>query len=579
MPIYNDDSTLNQPNSNAKRAEAVASTTETDANDPVIPSALSPKAQMKLAVIESLLAAENKQVYAIRLKEAAVKLDKSERTIRRLIKKWEQDGLVGLTELTRTDKGTYRVDEDWQEFILKTYKEGNKGSKRMTRQQVFIRVRARADELNVKPPSHMTVYRILQPIIDRQEKAKTIRSPGWRGERLSVKTRDGMDLTIDYSNQVWQCDHTLVDVLLVDSDGKLLSRPWLTTVIDSYSRCIVGINLGYDAPSSQVVSLALRHAVLPKQYGAEYGLHQEWGTYGLPQHFYTDGGKDFRSDHLQQVGVQLGFPCHLRDRPSEGGSVERPFGTLNTELFSLLPGYTGSNVQKRPETAEADACLTLRELERRVVRYLVDNYNQRLDARMGDQTRFQRWESGLIAMPKLLSERELDICLMKQARRQIQRGGYLQFENLMYRGENLGGYGGESVVVRFDPRDVTTILVYRREGENEVFLARAHAQDLETEELSLDEAKAMSRKIRAKGKEVTNRSILAEVRDRDIFVNQKPTKKDRKKAEQAQVKQVQVSVSVTQVDDETDIEITETETEWEMPTLVDYEEMRQDYGF
>jgi transposase InsO family protein len=326
--------------------------------------------------------------------------------------------------------------------------------------QVFIRVEARADELNVKTPSHMTVYRILQPIIDRQEKAKSIRSPGWQGERLSVKTRDGLDLTIEHSNQVWQCDHTPADVLLVDSEGKLLGRPWLTTVIDSYSRCIVGINLGFDAPSSQVVSLALHHAILPKQYVVEYGLQEQWGTYGLPKHFYTDGGKDFRSDHLKQVGIQLGFPCHLRDRPSEGVSVERPFGTLNTELFSLLPGYTGSNVQKRPETAEADACLTLRELERRIVRYLVDNYNQRLDARMGDQTRFQRWESGLIVMPKLLSERELDICLMKQARRQIQRGGYLQFENLMYRGDNLAGYGGESVVVRFDPRDITTILIY-----------------------------------------------------------------------------------------------------------------------
>ena len=577
MLIHNNDSNLSPPNPNAKRAEEIASTT--DANAPIIPSALSPEAQVKLEVIESLLAAENKQVYAERLKQAAVRLAKSERTIRRLVKKWEQDGLVGLTETKRTDKGTYRVDEDWQEFILKTYKEGNKGSKRMTRQQVFIRVKARADELKVKTPSHMTVYRILQPIIDRQEKAKSIRSPGWRGERLSVKTRDGLDLTIEHSNQVWQCDHTRADVLLVDSEGKLLGRPWLTTVIDSYSRCIVGINLGYDAPSSQVVSLALRHAILPKQYGVEYGLHEQWGTYGLPKHFYTDGGKDFRSEHLKQVGIQLGFPCHLRDRPSEGGSVERPFGTLNTELFSLLPGYTGSNVQKRPETAEADACLTLRELEKLVVRYFVDNYNQRLDARMGDQTRFQRWESGLIAMPKLLSERELDICLMKQARRQIQRGGYLDFANLPYRGENIGGYAGESVAVRFDPRDITTILIYRREGENEVFLARAHAQGLETEILSLDEAKSMSRKIREKGKAVTSRSILAEVRDRDIFVNQKPTQKERKKIEQSQLKQVQISVSVTQVKDEIDVEITDTDTDWEMPELIDYEDMRQGYGF
>ena len=56
-----------------------------------------------------------------------------------------------------------------------------------------------------------------------------------------------------------------------------------------------------------------------------------------------------------------------------------------------------------------------------LVRYIVDNYNQRIDARMGDQTRFQRWESGLIAVSDLLSERDLDICLMKQTRRQIQQ--------------------------------------------------------------------------------------------------------------------------------------------------------------
>jgi putative transposase len=59
-----------------------------------------------------------------------------------------------------------------------------------------------------------------------------------------------------------------------------------------------------------------------------------------------------------------------------------------------------------------------------------------------------------------ISERELDICLMKQARRTVQRGGYLQFENLMYRGENLAGYAGENVIIRFDPRDITTVLIY-----------------------------------------------------------------------------------------------------------------------
>ncbi len=128
---------------------------------------------------------------------------------------------------------------------------------------------------------------------------------------------------------------------------------------------------------------------------------------------------------------------------------------------------------------------------------------------MGDQSRFQRWEAGLIAAPNLIFERDLDICLMKQTRRSIYRGGYLQFENLTYRGKNLAGYAGESVALRYDPRDITTVLVYRTEGDREVFLARAYAQDLETEQLSIDEAKASSRKVREAGKAVSNRSILA----------------------------------------------------------------------
>jgi putative transposase len=545
----------------------------------VIVCELSDEALLKMEVIQSLLENSDRTTYAQRLKEAAAKLGKSVRTVRRLVDKWEQEGLVGLAQTERNDKGKHRVDEEWQEFILKTYKEGNKGSKRMTRQQVAVRVRARADELGIKPPSHMTVYRVLQPLIEKQEKAKSIRSPGWRGSRLSVKTRDGKDLLVEYSNQVWQCDHTPIDLCSVDRYGKRMERRInVTTVVDSYSRCIMGIYLSYDAPSSQVVALALRHAILPKQYGSEYGLHEEWGTYGLPEHFYTDGGKDFRSNHLQQISVQLGFVCHLRDRPSEGGIVERPFGTFNTEFFSTLPGYLGSNVQKRPEEAEKEACLTLWELEQRLVRYIVDNYNQRTDARMGDQTRFQRWESGLIVAPDAISERDLDICLMKQARRLIQRGGYLQFENLMYKGEYLAGYAGENVVLRFDPRDITTVLVYRREGEKEVFLARAYAQDLETEQLSLDEAKDSARRVREAGKMISNRSILSEVRDRDIFVSQKQTRKERQKIENAELHKAK---KLSPVESEEEIEVTsaDSEPEYQMPEVFDYEQMREDYGF
>jgi putative transposase len=547
----------------------------------VIINELSAEAQLKLEVIQSLTEPCDRDTYGQKLRAAAEKLGVSVRQVQRLVKRWEQEGLAGIAQSGRADRGKHRISDFWQAFIIKTYQEGNKGSKRMSPKQVALRVQAKAHEIgDKKPPHYRTVLRVLTPTIERQEKAKSIRSPGWRGSTLSVKTRQGKDISVEYSNYVWQCDHTLVDVLLVDQYGELLSRAWLTTVIDTYARCIMGMNLGFDAPSSQVVALALRHAILPKHYGPEYKLNCEWGTYGKPQHFYTDGGKDFRSNHVLQIGADLGFVCHLRDRPSEGGIVERPFRTLNDQLFSTLPGYTGSNVQERPKDAEKDACLTLRELEKLIVRFIVDRYNPGIDARMGDQTRFQRWEAGLPDVPDVIEERQLDICLMKATRRSVQRGGYLQFENLMYRGEYLAGYAGETVSLRFDPTDITTVLVYRQENKKDVFLTRAYAQGLETEQLSLEEAKASSRRIRQAGKSLSNEAILQEALERDALIAKKKSRKDRQKEEQKLVRSQPAKLVKQEIVQRPEPESVEVEPEIEIDlgtgafTPIDFDDLR-----
>ncbi len=56
------------------------------------------------------------------------------RTLPRLVKKWEEQGLAALETTKRADKGKHRIDAQWQKFIINTYKEGNKGSKRITLQ-------------------------------------------------------------------------------------------------------------------------------------------------------------------------------------------------------------------------------------------------------------------------------------------------------------------------------------------------------------------------------------------------------------------------------------------------------------
>ena len=488
---------------------------------------LPPEVQHRVKVIQQLIAARGTKRYAKVQQQAARSLGISVRSLRRLIKSWREQGIAGLSRQKRSDRGSVKTSREWQDFIVKTYREGNRGSCRMSPAQVAVRVRSRAMELGIQAyPSRTTVYRIVKPLIEQQQQQK--RTLGWRGDGLMLKTREGLEIGIEWSNQVWQVDHTQIDLLVVDISGEILGRPWLTIVVDTYSRCIMGMHIGFDAPSAAVVCLALRHAILPKQYSSAYELKQSWGTFGLPQYLYTDGGKDFRSQHLEQVATELGIVLCRRRKPSDGGIVERPFGTFNREFFCTVPGYTGSNVKERSNKAESEACLTLIQLEQMLVRYIVDHYNQALDARMATQSRIGRWEAGRMAQLPLLGERELDICLMRRDRRVVYRSGYIQFANLTYQGEHLAAYAGESVIIRYNPRDITTIYIYQLVESKEVFLTRAHAVGWETEILSYREAQAISQRRREAGKAIDNRSLLEEVRSRQEQIKRLQRQKKQK---------------------------------------------------
>jgi putative transposase len=67
----------------------------------------------------------DRATYGQKLKEAAEKLDVSVRTVQRLVKKWEHRmAWSGLVQAGRADKGKHRIGEFWENFILKTYREG-----------------------------------------------------------------------------------------------------------------------------------------------------------------------------------------------------------------------------------------------------------------------------------------------------------------------------------------------------------------------------------------------------------------------------------------------------------------------
>jgi putative transposase len=292
--------------------------------------------QKRLEALQYLKSFEGKAEYRRKQAEVAEELGISLRSLYRYINRYRDEGLEGITRRERSDQGQ-EISEEWREFIEKSYREGNRGMRKTSAAQIANLVESTAKERGGKAcPSRATVYRVLEAERKKKEKKQNSRSIGWQGEKLEITTKEGIELSIKYSNQVWQCDHNYADIMLVDSEGGILGRPMITIVVDTFSRCIVGIHLGLNGASAAVTCLALRHSIMPKEYGSSYGLSNDWSTYGVPEYLYTDAGADFTSKHIDQIAASLGITLCLRRNPSDGGIVERPFGTINTVWYSPL---------------------------------------------------------------------------------------------------------------------------------------------------------------------------------------------------------------------------------------------------
>jgi putative transposase len=160
---------------------------------------LSGDQRLKLEIIRSLREPCDRSTYGQRLKEAAKKLGKSERTVRRLIKAWENAGLAALSQSPRADKRQPRKSEYWYNLAVKTYKAGNKGSDRMTRTQVAETVKTKAYELakqELQPEIEQLVDRGLRGAELDWEITKLIesriRTYNWQSKNYSQRLKDSL---------------------------------------------------------------------------------------------------------------------------------------------------------------------------------------------------------------------------------------------------------------------------------------------------------------------------------------------------------------------------------------------------
>ena len=138
---------------------------------------------------------------------------------------------------------------------------------------------------------------------------------------------------------------------------------------------------------------------------------------------------------------------------------------------------------------------------------------------------------------------------------------------MTYRAEHLKGRDAETVAFRYDPADITTLLVYKVNADGtEDFLDYAHAQCLETERLSLRELKAINKRLKEASQEINNDSILEAMIDRQAFVEEtvKRNRKQRRQAANEQVNPVEQVAKKFATPEQKEVE-PESEADIELP--------------
>lgn len=372
----------------------------------------------------------------------------SVRTLRRWSKRYEKDGVAGLERRTRSDSGKRRkIAPELEDLAMVLVAK----QRRPTLKTLHRHVCAKAEDLGLPAPKYGMVAEIARQLSPAAKALASGREDIYRNQYELVHRREA-----ECSNQFWQADHTVLDIILHDPKGREV-RPWLTVVVDDYSRAIAGYFLSFDAPSAMNTALALRQAIWRKE-------NPNWMICGIPETLYVDNGSDFTSIHIQQACVALkvqlihSFP----GRPRGRGRIERLFRTINDMFLSDLPGRVIEG------KALSKAELTLDDLKQRFENFLHDIYHRRKHGSTG-QAPQDRWQAGgfLPAMPE--TRQALDMLLLRVRRlRRVSRDG-IRFGGERYSEPTLAAFIGDYIEVLYDPRDLAEIHVYH-EGN---FICRA----------------------------------------------------------------------------------------------------------
>ena len=277
---------------------------------------------------------------------------------------------------------------------------------------------------------------------------------------------------------VGMLDATICDIYLVNKEGLIVGRPILVAGVDANTSLCMGYSLLWEGGVYSLQQLMLNIVSNKVDLCRKIGIaveERQWPVSSLPGVMVTDMGSEYIGETFEQItelGVTLiSLPAF---RPDLKGPIEKLFDLVQEKYKDALKGkgVIMPDFQERgAHDYRKDACLTLEEFERIVVRCIVYYNSERVISdypytteMIQEQVRpyacdiwaYKVQEPGTNLIEA--SEKEIVLSLLPRTEGKFTRYG-LMVNKLRYHRE---GYKeaylrGGTCVVTYNPDDVTAV--------------------------------------------------------------------------------------------------------------------------
>lgn len=449
-------------------------------------------------------------------------------TLYRWLNKIETYGSVTcLLRKVRKDKGVKALDPHIEKVVEEAIASEFLTNQNLSPSQLMIRIASVCRKRGLKSPSKGAVLQRIDEIFPAERERKR----RGRNAALPFTPIRGSLPGVDHVHAVWQIDHTMVDIELVDSVKRLpIGRPWITVAIDTFSRTIVGWYISFDPPGAVATGICIATAILPKtELLINLGVTYEWPCMGKPRAILADNAKEFRGDMLKMASHEHGFNMKFRKvkKPNYGAHMERLLGTLMREVHALS-GTTFSNVKQKGEYDSAGkAVMTLDEFELWLANLILGSYHQRHHSELGCAP-IKKYNDGIFGdgdtpgiglIPIAANPEKLRIDFLPFDMRTIQQDGVV-WDHIKYHDPVLDKWIGaldpesrkktRKFIFRRDPRNISTLIFWDPDVR---LYYQIPYRDISRPAISLWELKRVQTYLAAQGKADIDEDTIFAARD------------------------------------------------------------------